>query len=422
MFNRLVGFSLICSFLLVTTACTTPKYKMPIEIPDRDVGLQIQDPIPTQINICMPTLVSNKIHAYQSGRPHYGYDIEIDEKDLTDSFQKALTQTVQQSNLYQSVAAPDTEDREHSLNTKIWIENIRYYVPTPLTEKVSEVKVEYIVTSKNGKILASGTVAENGVDNDIGFFKDVLKQSINAVQDALSKAAARIPVELAENDPFVQVAKADADPNYVISYKPTKPVQQEEGQQLQESEQRLAELMTQQTRQNIAHLNELIDSGNKDEFMAFIEQYPDLADHIENPAYRLLYTGPKELRIGTIAKMLEHGFGDKVIVAKINGVKEPYRDFSFDELVILKKLKFSDDIIAAMLNVTTELNREQARIAREDALLEEQRKGAQETGQNQSYIANQPQSDQNAFVNAVGQEAGRALGREAVKELLDRLF
>lgn len=120
MINRLLGFSLICSFLLVTTACTpTHKYKKPIEFPDRNVGLRIQDPIPAQINICTPTLVSNKIHAYQSGRPHYGYDIEIDEKDLTDSFQKALTQTVSQSNLYQSVAAPDTEDKEHSLNTKM---------------------------------------------------------------------------------------------------------------------------------------------------------------------------------------------------------------------------------------------------------------------------------------------------------------
>lgn len=157
--------------------------------------------------------------------------------------------------------------------------------------------------------------------------------------------------------------------------------------------------------------------------MAFIEKYPDLADHIENPAYRLLYTGPRELRIGTIAKMLEHSFGEKVIVAKINGVKEPYRDFSFDELVTLKKLKFSDDIIAAMLNVTTELNKEQARIAREDALLEEQRKSTQETGQNQSYMAAQPQSGQNnELINAATQEAGRALGREVVKELLDNLF
>lgn len=120
---------------------------------------------------------------------------------------------------------------------------------------------------------------------------------------------------------------------------------------------------------NIAHLNKLVDGGNKEKITSFVNAYPDLVPYISNNTVRLLYAGPKDLRIDDVLSLLKRGYSEKILIAKINAVNEPYGQFTMEELKTLKKLKMSDDIIAAMMNVTTQLQKEREQKAREEELL-----------------------------------------------------
>jgi hypothetical protein len=72
-------------------------------------------------------------------------------------------------------------------------------------------------------------------------------------------------------------------------------------------------------------------------------------------ARRVLIVGPKGLRVRDIQKMREAKVGSSVIVARIRTSKEPYKSFETDELAVLKQLDIPDDVVTAMIEVTTKI-------------------------------------------------------------------
>jgi hypothetical protein len=73
------------------------------------------------------------------------------------------------------------------------------------------------------------------------------------------------------------------------------------------------------------------------------------------PERRVLLAGPKGMRAPDVKKMVDAKIASSVIVARIKASREPYRNFDADELVILKEMSLGDDIVTAMIEVTTTL-------------------------------------------------------------------
>lgn len=73
------------------------------------------------------------------------------------------------------------------------------------------------------------------------------------------------------------------------------------------------------------------------------------------PARRVLIVGPKGLRVRDLQKMREAKVGSSVVVARIRASKEPYKSFDTDELAVLKELDIPDDVVTAMIEVTTKI-------------------------------------------------------------------
>lgn len=97
----------------------------------------------------------------------------------------------------------------------------------------------------------------------------------------------------------------------------------------------------------------------------YLNAYPGALAAIENNEMRLRYTGPTELRILDIEQLSKKNSRSPLIVAQINSAGGPYKKFSANELSILKKMGLADEVVAAMISVTTEYNKEQKRLAKQ---------------------------------------------------------
>lgn len=73
------------------------------------------------------------------------------------------------------------------------------------------------------------------------------------------------------------------------------------------------------------------------------------------PERRVPLIGPAGLRVRDVRKMTEAKIAPKIIVARINASSEPFKSFDADELVVLKNMGLSDDVVAAMMEVTTKV-------------------------------------------------------------------
>lgn len=85
-----------------------------------------------------------------------------------------------------------------------------------------------------------------------------------------------------------------------------------------------------------------------------VAAYPAAAAELP-PERRVLVVGPRGLRVRDIQKMTDAKVSPKIILARINASTEPYKSFDADELVVLKNAGISDDVVAAMVEVTTKV-------------------------------------------------------------------
>eukprot|EP01155_Anaeramoeba_flamelloides_P027138 Anaeramoba_flamelloidesa822577_24.p2 GENE.a822577_24~~a822577_24.p2 ORF type:complete len:141 (+),score=19.25 a822577_24:161-583(+) len=140
-----------------------------------------------------------------------------------------------------------------------------------------------------------------------------------------------------------------------------------------------------------------------------------------------MLTGPKGLKVGDIRKLIKKGRSERIIVSLIKRVKTPYKEFDFEEIdILIDDMELSDNIVATMIDVTTQLLKDQQKRKEQEYYLAEQKKIAQETKNQivkerviERQMVNQNQnSGGNELINAVGKEVGKELG----KQLLDSLF
>lgn len=74
------------------------------------------------------------------------------------------------------------------------------------------------------------------------------------------------------------------------------------------------------------------------------------------PERRVLVAGPKGLRAPDLKKMADANISSSVTIACIKASKEPYRNFDAEEIVLLKQMGLSDEVVAAMIEVTTKVD------------------------------------------------------------------
>lgn len=70
---------------------------------------------------------------------------------------------------------------------------------------------------------------------------------------------------------------------------------------------------------------------------------------------RILLAGPKGLRVRDLVKLNDAKVSPSIVVARVKASPEPYKSFDGEELGALKRLGVADEVVAAMIEVTTKL-------------------------------------------------------------------
>lgn len=165
---------------------------------------------------------------------------------------------------------------------------------------------------------------------------------------------------------------------------------------------------------------------NYEALKKYIDTNPKSVYYIQDDILRLALTGPKNMKVGDVRKLLQNGRSEKIIISLIKQVSSPYKKFTLDEIDVLIKMGLSDNVISAMIDVTTQLLRDEKLRKQQEALIAEQQKIA---NQKQKVIVKEriiekrgTDSNGNPFVEAVGKEIGKELGKEIGRKILDSLF
>ena len=114
--------------------------------------------------------------------------------------------------------------------------------------------------------------------------------------------------------------------------------------------------------QLLGKLKKLVAEKDMAGLKVFLDAHPEALSSIKDVHLRLLCTGPAELRIMDIAQMVKNKRKDALIIAQIHSTSAPYKKFLAEEMDELNKMAIPDEVIAAMIAVTTAYNKEQQRI------------------------------------------------------------
>lgn len=166
-------------------------------------------------------------------------------------------------------------------------------------------------------------------------------------------------------------------------------------------------------------VNTLISKQDFEGLKLLTEENPNSVNYIPNDELRLMLTGPKGMKVGDIKKLLKNGKSDTIVVSLIKRVQTPYKEYTIDEIDILSKMGLSDKVIAAMIDVTTELLKDEKKKKEQEKYLAEQKKiSEQKTETKVIYQNNTTKEESNPVVDTLKSEATKQIG----KMIFDRLF
>ncbi len=116
------------------------------------------------------------------------------------------------------------------------------------------------------------------------------------------------------------------------------------------------------------------------------------------PEYMILYVGPDGMKIYNILELRKDGFSDKLLASKILSAKAPYKDFSFSEIKQLHQAGLTDELIAAMVQATSDYEQnskqeKQLEEIRGFQKQQEERRKQQEELERQRQLAAQKKDD-----------------------------
>jgi len=167
-------------------------------------------------------------------------------------------------------------------------------------------------------------------------------------------------------------------------------------------------------------INNLIGKNDLQGLKNYTDKNPNSVYYIKDSKIRLILTGPKGMKVGDIKKLIKKGRSETIIIALIQRVKVPYKEFTLDEIDILTDMKLSDNIIAAMINVTTELLKNEEKKKQQQFYLKEQNKISKQKTKVIYKNTNNTQPVNNN--NAIGDKLQDEVIKQGVGMLLDQLF
>jgi ankyrin repeat protein len=155
--------------------------------------------------------------------------------------------------------------------------------------------------------------------------------------------------------------------------------------------------------------------------LAFANANPDVVEFSRNqPEIYLLFTGPTELQVGKILQYKSKGISDAILASKIKSINKPYRKYSLDEIAVLTNLGLSETILIAMLDVTTEYEKESRQKEAQEYLLRSQEKIAKENKTKTNTVYQNQNTNQNQ--NSVGNKVLETVAEKALEGLIRNLF
>ena len=147
----------------------------------------------------------------------------------------------------------------------------------------------------------------------------------------------------------------------------------------------------------------------------YVNKNPQASYYIPDYKMRLLFIGPEKFQVGDLINYKKKKISDILLVAKINSSKTPYKQFSMEEITMLQEYSISDTVIAAMIEVTTEIEKEMARDEKQRKFLDAQKTFTQQQAasgtQNGSGIAGD-----------VGKAVGQEIGKQVIKGMVKNIF
>lgn len=182
----------------------------------------------------------------------------------------------------------------------------------------------------------------------------------------------------------------------------------------------------QQEKVYIDTINKYIENEDYAGLGKYIDATPDAKYYIPSPDMRLLFFGPENMKIGKIKKLIDSNIGQPIIISKVKRSQTGYKDFDMEEIAILKKWKFSDTLIAAMMDVTTAIDKENQRRAEQNAMLAKQEAMLNAMQNIKAGTATTVVQPNDTIGHAVGkslaESAADKAGKVMVNKLLDSLF
>ena len=154
----------------------------------------------------------------------------------------------------------------------------------------------------------------------------------------------------------------------------------------------------------------------------FTETNPEGVNYIPDPNLRLMLTGPKGQKVGDIIRLVDDGRSDALIIPVIKRAKSPYREYTIDEMMILSEMGLSDQIIGAMVQVTTKFYARDAAAKAEAERLEKQMEIARANQKQQTTIVHQNSGAPAQRGPTASEQLQQELTRQASKQLLKSLF
>lgn len=145
----------------------------------------------------------------------------------------------------------------------------------------------------------------------------------------------------------------------------------------------------------------------------YTETNPNAVDFIEDISLRLALTGPKDMKVGDVRKLLKDGKSELIVISLIKRVKSPYKEFSIEEIDKLIEMGLSDKVISSMIDVTTvltkEIERKKEQELQQRVIIKEQQVSRQQNVQ---------EDNSNPVLDKIGEE----VTKQGIKMLLDHLF
>jgi hypothetical protein len=110
----------------------------------------------------------------------------------------------------------------------------------------------------------------------------------------------------------------------------------------------------------LAALARLIEKqkGSDDEYKKFAQEFEDGVPFIP-PVHRLALVGPEGLRVHDCLEYLKNGMETTEVLAKIRAQNTRYKDFTLEEIEMLKEMGLTSSIIQAMIESTITAEREE---------------------------------------------------------------